>query len=308
MKRVFCLFLIILAVLPLCACESVSHGLDEGKITVVSTVFPPYDFVRQIAEDKVNCVILLSPGKDSHSFEPTPKDMLTLKECDVFIYGGGESDQWAQRLIESSLDEDAITVRMMDAVELLCSDGHSHHDEHGEHEYDEHVWTSPENAALICEGIAEALILKDKENEEFYKKRLNEYKAELEALSADIRETVNTAKRQFIVMADRFPLLYFAKEYSLDYLAAFPGCNSNTEPTPKVVAELIGKVKSEEIPVIFKLELSSGSTANAVSEATGAKVLTFHSCHNLSKEDFDMGETYLSLMRRNVESLKIALN
>lgn len=305
MKRAAALFLVFALLWAFTACDA----QDPDKISVVCTSFPAYDTVRQLAGDKAEYTMLLSPGKDDHSYEPTVKDILSIKKCDIFVYVGGEGDEWAKELLESSGNESMITVSMMEQVPLICAEDENHEDGHGHaHEYDEHVWTSPENMKLISKAVAEALSEKDPENKSFYAEAQLRYEAQLELLSQDIRKTVENGKRDYIVIADRFPLIYFAKEYSLSYYAAFPGCNEKTEPSPAVTAQLIEKVETEKLPAIFKLELSDGYVARAISEKTGAQILTFYACHNVSKADLQSGETYISLMRRNIEALAVALN
>ena len=308
MKRALALLLCLCIALPLCACTQGEP--NDGKLTVVSTVFPSYDFVKEIARDKVNNILLLPPGKDSHSYDPSARDIINVEKCELFIHTGGVSDKWVDTIL-SSANKDKKSVITMTELVSLYADEHEYeeHDEHShESEYDEHVWTSPENAKLIAKKICEALCEKDSENAQFYKENLNGFIARLDKLDKDIQSTVENGKRRFIAVADRFPLLYFARRYELDYASAFPGCSSKTEPSPSTVAALTDKVKSEGVSVIFKIELSDGKVASAVAEQTGAEILTFYTLHNVSKEDFENGEGYISLMEKNLQSLKKALN
>ncbi len=307
MKRTFLVFLCIIITLGLCACAE--KKIEDGKITVISTVFPSYDFVREIAKDRVNNILLLAPGKDSHSYDPSAKDIINVQNCELFIHTGGVSDAWVDKILKSANKSEDDVVTMTKLV-TLYADGHEYDEHVHEHEseYDEHVWTSPANAKLIAEYICMELCRKDKENAEFYKANTEDFIRRLEKLDDDIKDIVENGKRKFIAVADRFPLIYFTKHYVLDYVSAFPGCSSKTEPSPSTLAELTQKVKAENIPVVFKIELSDGKVANAVSEQTGAKILTFYTLHNISKEDFENGEGYISLMEKNAQSLKIALN
>lgn len=297
--------MILLCAVPLCSC-----GGDSGEkdIKIVSTIFPSYDFARNIAADNADVDMLISPGADSHSYDPTPKDMLAVNKCDIFIYVGGESDVWAEEILDSADNPDMIVIKLIDCTEeLYMEEGHDHDHEHAG-EYDEHVWTNPRNAMLICEKIADALCKVDSENEETYKANLASYNAELSSLDEAFKQTVANGKRNEIVFGDRFPLIYFAKAYGLEYHSAFPGCSSETEPSGATVASLINKVKEDKIPVVFYLELSDGKIADTICEATGAKKMCFHACHNVSKDDFEAGEGYIDLMKKNVEVLKAALN
>ncbi len=311
-KKIIPLFLsLAISACSFCGCGTKAEGANSEKIKVVATVFPAYDFARQVGGDNIELSLLLKPGTESHTYEPSPQDILEIKSADLFIYTGGESDVWIDGVL-SSLESDIKTVEMADCVELLCPDHEEEHDhdahDHDAHEYDEHVWTSPKNAMLISEKIAEALIEIDAQNKDEYKSAQESFSDELKALDADFSEVVSTAKRKTLVFGDRFPLLYFAHEYGLEYFAAFPGCSSESEPSAKTMAELTSKVTELSIPVVFYIEFSTQKIAQAISEQTGCETALFHSCHNVSLEDIDKGATYISLMRNNLELLQKALN
>lgn len=316
MKKIFCIILtaaIFLTVLSGCGNETISDKSSQ-KLSIVTTIFPQYDFARQIAGDKADVKMLLAPAQESHGFEPTPKDIISVHDCDLFIYTGGESEKWAQDILDSS-GKEIRTVSLMDCVSLFEEEEVSGMDEHSLHadekgdetEYDEHVWTSPKNAEAIVQKITEALCEIDPQNADYFKKNSDDYTNKLDDLDEKFKQTVENGKRKTVVFGDRFPLLYFVKQYGLDYYAAFPGCSEQTEASSATIAFLIDKVKDEKIPVVFKIELSNDNIAKAVAEPTNAKVMTFYSCHNISREDFDNGETYLSLMTKNVDALKSAL-
>lgn len=328
---------------------------DTGKISIVTTIFPPYDFVREIAGDHVELKMLLKPGEESHSYEPTPQDMIAIQKSDVFIYTGGENDVWVEAVLSSMPDSDRLTLKLVDCVDTVEeehvegmkeSPGHTHADHAGEehtveehtdeghtdedhadeehghedhageseleahsvHEIDEHVWTSPVNAALIVEQIKEVLVEADPSNRASYEKNAAAYEEALSELDQEFRNVTEHAERSMLIFGDRFPFRYFADEYGLDYYAAFPGCAGDTEPSAATMAFLIDKVKEEKVPAVLKMELSNADIANAIAEATGTEVRVFYSCHNLSAEDFENGETYLSMMQKNVETLKEVLN
>jgi len=290
--------------------DAVTRGAD-GKINVTVTNFPPYDFVRHIAGDKVNLTMLLPPGAESHSFEPAPKDIITIQNSAVFIHAGGESDAWVERILES-IDTDKIKILAMidavDAVEEEIVEGMEADEEEGdETAYDEHVWTSPRNAVLIVRAITELLCETDAANAEFYRQNAQIYTGQLDELDKQFQAVVNGARRTIMVFGDRFPFRYFADAYGLTYYAAFPGCSTETEPSAATVAFLINKIKAEKIPVVFYIELSNERMADTISGETGAKKLLLHACHNVSKRDFDAGLGYLDFMRRNVENLREAL-
>ncbi len=313
MKRTAAILIVLtLLCLPLAGCGAEAAEETDG-ISVVATVFAPYDFARQLVGDRGEVTLLLPPGSEAHSYEPSPKDIIEIQNCDVFIYVGGVSDAWVTDVLES-VGDGVRTVTLMDCVELLEEehvegmeiDEHEHDD--GEVEYDEHVWTSPRNAKLICEKIAAALSEADPEGEAEYSAALEGYCAELDELDAAFTDVVANGVRNTIVFGDRFPLLYFAKAYGLEYYAAWPGCADEAEPSAATVAFLIDKVNEENIPVVFHIELSNEDMADTICEATGAEKLLFSACHNVTRAQFEEGVTYLDLMWQNVDALKEALS
>ncbi|MBD5156697.1 MAG: zinc ABC transporter substrate-binding protein [Butyrivibrio sp.] len=324
MKKITVLVLAALAaVLALAGCAGAPEVSDgDGRLCVVSTIFAPYDFVRQIAGERVENSMLLKPGTDAHSYEPTPQDIIRLQKCDLFIYVGGENDAWVEDILSSMDTSSMRTIKLLDCVEERYEEefvegmdgGHSHEqdsDSDGHEpenaEWDEHVWTSPVNAALICEEIAETLTSLDSANADAYRSNTEKYVGELKELDADFRLVTKGTAGDTLVFGDRFPLRYFVEEYGLKYYAAFPGCASETEASAATVAFLIDEVKRDKIPIVFKIELSNENMARTVAEESGARVETFYTGHNLSRDDFENGETYVTLMRRNMELLKEAL-
>ena len=315
---------------------------ENRKISVVATIFPQYDFVRQIAGDNVELKMLLKPGEETHSYEPTPQDIIAIQNSDLFIYVGGENDAWVEDILESMPDNGRKTLKLVDCVDTVEEEhvegmkeerGHDHddhddhdeddaeheedeadHEEHGQeethsvHEIDEHVWTSPVNAVKIVEQIKEELCEIDPENASDYEENAEVYVAQLNELDQEFQDVVDHSKRKLMIFGDRFPFRYFAEAYDLDYYAAFSGCASDTEPSAATMAFLINKVRDENIKTVLKMELSNENIAKAIAEATNADVKEFYSCHNLTAEQFADGETYLSLMEKNVETLREVLN
>ena len=329
MRRVLCAVTAVLLAAALCGCgangrqrEGGSSGTPtptekKGKVQVVCTLFPYYDFARAIGGEDAEVTLLVAAGKEAHSFEPTPLDVIKLSKADVFLYNGGESEEWVGDILDAAGENIGVTAAMMELVDLAEEEvvegmQVSEHDEDGDEEeeieYDEHIWASPLLATDICRGICAALCEADPAHAADYEARLTAYLAELAELDEAFREVVENAARHTLVFGDRFPLLYFAKTYGLDYRAAFHGCASDTEPSLATLKYLIDKVNAEDIPAVYTIELSNQKIAQAIAETTGAKVLTFQSCQTVSREDFENGETYLSLMRRNVEALREGLN
>lgn len=286
----------------------------DGSLRIVTTIYAPYDFVKQIAGDKVSVRMLLSPGEESHSFDPSPKDLIDINECDLFIYNGGENDEWVNDILESM--DDVNTLKMMDCIDTLYKEEHEHGEhgheghthEHSDEEYDEHVWTSPINAAAIVKSITEELCVLDENNAEVYTDNGQAYTERLYELDKMINEVVSEASGRTITFGDRFALRYFTEQYGLSYHAAFPGCAADNEVNPRTIASLIDTVKKENIGVILKAELGNGLVAESIARETGAKVETFYSCHNVSKEEYDRGFGYIDMMEHNAAVLREALN
>ena len=341
---------------------------ENGKLKVAVTLFPYYDFVRQIAGNQVDLQMVIPAGMDSHSFEPTPADIRTIQHADILISNGGTMEHWLDETL-AALDTTNMTIVTMmdyvDAVEEEIVEGmedadhdhdhthvyvaadhdhsgetpeehaahahedddhdhsgetpeehavHSHeedtrsyvdHDGHEEEiEYDEHIWTSPVNAMKLVDVIGDTLAEADPAHADTYHQRAENYKKELEEIDAGFREVSANRKRNMIVMGDKFPFRYLADEYQLDYRAAFSGCSSDTEPSAKTIAYLIDKVKEEQIPTVYYLELSSHRVSEIIGEETGAEPLLLHSCHNVTRAQFDAGVTYVQLMRQNIENLR----
>ena len=287
---------------------------DDGKLKIISSVFASYDFAKQVVGDKGDVSLLLAPGVECHSYEPTAKDIIDIMNCDVFIYVGGDSEEWIGDVLKNIDNDDMEVIVLTECVDLVeeeITEGMQTEHEHEEEEhtdYDNHVWTSPVNAIKIVDKITDTICSLDEENSEYYKKNAADYIAELSELDSDFREVCENGKRKTVVFGDRFPLRYFVEEYDLEYYAAFPGCSGETEPSSATVTFLVDKIKQDKIPVVFCIELSNGKMADIISEATGAKKIVFNSCHNITKDEFEKGETYLSLMRKNVGYLQEALN
>ena len=305
--------------LLLSACgQSVEEDTDPDQLTVVATVFPAYDFARAVGGDLADVQLLLPPGTESHSYEPTPADILAVQDCDLFIYLGGESDTWVETILES-VELRGQTLRMVDCVPLLeeetvegmesYEEGHDHdHDEApglGEVVgYDEHVWTSPKNAALITRAVGDKLAELDPANADTYAANSADYAAQIEDLDREFADFFAGVEDRTMVFGDRFPLRYFAEEFNIDYYAAFPGCSTQTEPSAATIAFLTDKVREEQIPTVWYIEFSNHLVADSIAESAGVKTAMFHTCHNVSADDLAAGATYVSLMEQNLETLR----
>ena len=308
-----------------CAAPSAPAETDGGRPLVTATVFPAYDLARAVCGDLARVELLLPPGAESHSYEPTPRDILNVGASTLFIYVGGESDAWVDTLLES-VDGGVNAMKMTDCVELKEEDAlegmthrdHGHdddddHDGHGAHgegevlEYDEHVWTSPVNAAAITRAVGERMAQADPANASAYRANAAAEVEKLEELDRSFRAFFDTVEQKTMVFGDRFPLRYFADEYGLECYAAFPGCSTQTEPSAATVAFLTRKVREEGLGTVYYIEFSNHLVADSIAEAAGAQTALFHSCHNVSQAELDAGATYLSLMEQNLETLRATM-
>lgn len=314
----------------------------KEPLKVVTTVFPYYDFTRQISgalleSGQVELELIVPAGMDSHSFEPTPADIMKIQDADLIICNGGAMEQWFERVMDSLDTQNQRVITMMDYVDTVeeeivegmeaeehdhshdhvhpagtpeeGEEGHLYDDGHEQEiEYDEHIWTSPVNAMTLSEVIAGTLCEVDGRNQEIYRENLAEYEEKLSALDQKFRDIVEHGRRRLVVFGDKFPLRYFFDEYGLEYRAAFSGCSTDTEPSAKTIAYLIDKVRELDIPAVYYLELSSHRVAEIIGEETGAEPLLFHSCHNVTRREFDSGVTYLELMEQNAVNLSKGLN
>ena len=324
MKRIFPA---LCALLLLTACGPDLPPEHSERLQIVAAVFPAYDFARAAAGEQADVTLLLPPGVESHSYEPTPADILRVQRCDLFIYLGGESDAWVETIL-SAIDMEGTALRMVDCVDLLEEQeregmqslpGHSHNHEHEDHDHDqesqglgvvtgmdEHVWTAPENAAAITRIIGGTLAGLDPEHGEAYRTAAEAYAAEIDRLDAKFSAFFDGLDDRTIIFGDRFPLLYFAEAYDLDYYVAFPGCGAQTEPSAATVAFLTEKGREKGLSTVWYLEFSNHLVADSIAEAAGAGTAMFHTCHNVSKAELEAGATYVSLMEGNLQTLKAA--
>ena len=315
-RKTIALAICILLLLPgLVACAPQASVAKTDGISIVSTVFPSYDFARQItAGTNANVVMLLQPGEEVHSFDPTSQDIIRVQSADLFAYVGGENDVWVENVL-AGLDKSVHTFKMMGYVTLYPEELVEGMQPEAEQAasatetaaWDEHVWTAPVNAIAIVKAMTSELVAIDPANATTYQANSDAYVKQLESLDQSFRDVVNSAVRKTVVFADRFPIRYFVEEFGLSYYAAFPGCSADTEPSAATLAGLIDHVKTEQIPYVFYIEMSNQKMADTVCEETGAQKLLFHTCHNVTKTEFESGATYLSLMQNNVLALQKAL-
>lgn len=304
MKKIISIFLLFVVTFAFCSCGEVERS--TGKISVVTTIFPYYDFARSVSKGTCDVDMLLKPGSDVHSFEPTPSDILKIRNADLFIYNGGESDEWVDSILESLGDTDKpVVMKMTDYVKPLTEMDADHH---AEDEEDEHIWTSLDNAKTLVSKISDEVSKLDQKHKTVYNKNSLDYIEKISKVQSEIENTVNSSESKKIVVGDRFPLLYFATEFSLDWECAFPGCSTETEPSLDRLSKLTDTIEKDKIKTILKLEMSENKVADTLADETNTKVRTFYSAESVSKEDFANNVTYVDLMERNNNALKEALS
>ena len=345
MKKIIFAFSILMLLLCMVSCKnksvissenSVKHTSEDKKIKIVTTIYPEYDWVKNIIkgkEENFDISILMTSGVDLHNFQPTAKDILDIGTADLFIYVGGESDKWADGAIRQAVNKDLKTINLMELLkdkvkveelkEGMEDEEHHHDEENGEEhhedednheeelEYDEHVWLSLNNAMVVCAELEKEIVSLDPKNVETYGGNLTSYFVELKKLDDEYKNLVSSAKRKVLLFGDRFPFRYMFDDYGLDYYAAFKGCSAETEASFKTIKFLADKLSEEKFPYVMKIERSDDKIARAVidnSDNKDAKIETMYSIQAVSNDDIKNGETYLSYMKNNLEVLKKVLN
>ncbi len=293
---------------------------DGSRIQVVCTTFPAYDWVRELTrgrEDGFEVTYLLEQGTDMHSFQPTAEDILRISQCDLFVYVGGESDKWAEDAIKGATNKEMKAFSLLGELgssaktEEVKEGMQAEHEEETEHddapEYDEHVWLSVKNAKTLCEKLSAELQTIDADNKETYAADLSAYLEKLTALDSDIRALADRAKNKTLIFGDRFPFRYFTDDYGFDYYAAFAGCSAETEASFETVTFLAAKIDELGAKTVYTIENSDQRIAQAVidsSKAKDAKTAVLDSIQSVSADRIAAGETYLSIMQKNLDTLK----
>ena len=319
-------------IVPFCAsCNTTGSG---DKMSIVTTIFPEYDWVMNILgekKDNADVTLLLDNGIDLHSYQPTPKDIVTISKCDLFIYVGGESDEWVDDALKQAINKDMKVINLMETlgdavkeeevIEGMEEEDHDHdheegedhdhdHEEEEEVEYDEHVWLSLKNAEVIVKEIGKSLSVIDKENADYYNANVTTYVNKLKDLDSRYDAAVKAGTKDTLLFADRFPFRYLVDDYNLKYYAAFVGCSAETEASFETIKFLANKVDELGLNVILMIESSDGGIANTVKDATTNKnqtIMTMDSLQSASTKEYKAGRNYLSVMEQNLTVLKDAV-
>ena len=291
----------------------------EKPLKIVATVFPIYDWTREIAGDNAEITMLLDSGVDLHSFQPTAQDILKIADCDVFIYVGGESDQWVDATVASAGNPNLIIINLLEALgdrareEETVEGMESEAEEDGEEseaEMDEHIWLSLRNAKILTGTIADALAAADADSADAYRERAAAYGEKLDALDQAYREATEGAAVRTLLFGDRFPFRYLAEDYGLNYYAAFAGCSAETEASFETIMFLAGKVDELGLKTILKVEKTDGRIAETIVASTRTKdqqIVTMNAMQTITAQDVQDGACYLTIMEQNLEALKEAV-
>lgn len=318
MKRIIYFLTAAMMIFSLAGCSTEKNS-DDGTLKIVAAGFAEYDWVKEILGEKADdaeLTYLLENGVDMHSFQPSVNDIMKISQCDMFIYTGGESDQWAQDAIKEADNKNLIAVSLIDVLgdsvkTEEIAEGMESEEAEEEPETDEHVWLSLKNAETLCSYITEKLSEIDSENAEIYRENNKAYLEKLSGLDRKYQETVNSSERSVLLFADRFPFRYLIDDYGLDYYAAFPGCSAETQASFETVTFLAGKINKLKLPAVITIDGSDNKIADTViNESTekNQEVLTMDSMQSINMEDIKNGVDYLSVMEKNLETIKKALN
>ena len=327
LKKLISILLLALLLINLTSCgdsQPASTGTtSSNKLKIVATIFPIYDWAKQIAGDYAEVEMLISSGVDLHSFQPSVDDIITISDCDVFIYVGGTSDTWTDDVLAQIKGKKPVVVSLMDVlansikeeelVEGMQEDPDEHEEDHHHTgiEYDEHVWLSLKNAGASCEAICDALSSIDKKHSDQYKENYNKYFTSLHEMDEKYFASIQSAKHDTVLFGDRFPFRYLTDDYGIKYYAAFVGCSAESEASFETIIFLANKVDELSLSTILIIETSDGSIAETIRSNTSSKdqkILTMDSMQSCTKEDVDNGLSYLQVMESNLSTLLQALS
>ena len=308
-KKLIKVLLASLLVITISGCNIETDKKDKDKFQIMTTLFPQYDFSKEIVKDKGEVSLLIPPGVEAHSYEPTPQDIVKIRKADVFIYTSDYMEPWAKKMIDEISEEDLLVINLSENLELIDIEGHDDHD-HDHEEIDAkdpHTWLDPIYAQQMVNNIANKLKIIDKDNAEYYENNANAYIKDLKQLDADFISMLEKTSKDTIIYGGHFAFGYFTKRYNLKHISPYVGFSPNAEPTPSRIVELIETLEESDAKVIYYEELVDPKVAEIISEQTGAKMLLLHGAHNISKAELNDEITYLEIMYDNLEKLKEGL-
>lgn len=307
MKKIIKISLFVLSLLFISGC---SEPVGSNKLQVVTTIFPIYDMVRSVGDDLVDVSLMVAPGQDIHSYDPSTSDIIEAKKCDILIYIGDYMETWIPD-ISSSTEDDQLVVELSsdERIELESLEHYEYHNHDHKHNHnaDMHIWTNPRYAIIMVEQISNSLIMLDPNNENKYREKANAYINELQNIIGEITNIVTNAKRNTLYFGSPFAFYYFTREFKLEHLSIYDTCSIEVEPTIDKIIEMNTKLKDNNVPVLYTKELLNDSIARKVIEGSNAEICLLHSGHNVSIDDFNQGITFLEIWRNNIEALKRGL-
>ncbi len=292
------------------SCEKRDAKTQERtkKISIVTSLFPLYDFAREIAKDRANIIMLLPPGMETHSFDPRPSDISALHNADVFIYTNIYMEPWVENILKGISNQNLLIIDSSIGVNFLkAEDHHAHKKKHKHGLLDPHIWLDFSNARIMIDNISEGLIKKDPNNADFYRNNAERYKTRLVEIDDKFKKSLTNCKKDIFISGGHLSFAYLAKRYNLRYISAYDSLSPETEPKPKSLTKIIATIKQQELGHIFYEELITPRIAETISKETGVSLLMLNAAHNISKDEFASGATFTSLMEKNLQNLMVAL-
>lgn len=306
-NRVLSLLILVLMILTFSGCKDEPA---DGKMKIVTTIFPQYSFVKEIVKDNCNVELVLKPGQDSHNFDPSVATVLAINKADMFIYTGEYMETWANKIIKNLKENGPVVVESSKGIKFEVVE--EHQDEHEEeesheHEYDPHIWTNIKYSIIMVQNISSAICALDPDNSEFYKQNTDEYLKQLTSLDQQFQTLVDNSTNKTLYFVSPFSFYYFVKEYGLDYVSLYSTCSTEVEPTATAITQMISQIKANNVKYIYKKELVSSSVPTTIANNTNTTILTLHSAHNVTVDEFKNNISYLKIMQQNLEVLKVGL-
>lgn len=302
MRKIISVAIILGSFLILSGCN---NTIDNGKKNIVTTIFPIYDIVRAISNDTVNIDLMISPGQDIHSYDPSTDDIINVKKSDLFIYIGDNMETWVQDLTKNESDMFILEIAHDERIKLSSLEHHEHHDH--DHNVDMHIWTNPYYVLIMVELISNALIEINPSYKEMYENNALEYTKELNKIIEDIKKIVDNKKRDTLYFGAPFAFYYFTTAFGLEHRTVYDTCSIEVEPTIDKILAVNKEIIDNNIPVVYTKELLNDNIARKLIEGSNAKLIVLHSGHNVSSSDFKKGITFLEIWHNNIEALKEGL-
>lgn len=298
-----CIVLVCISIL-LTSCQVKNgKGIETKELKVVTSLFPLYDFAKNVGGQKVDVILLLPPGTEPHGFEPRPGDITKIHKADIFVYTGRHMEPWVEDILNGINRKNLMVIDTSKDIQL--AEGYMNHD--SKHGFDPHVWLDLSNAQKMVDTIRDGFITKDPAHKDYYSQNAEGYKTRLHELDKRFKDSFVTCKKDVFIHGGHFAFGYFAKRYNLKYLSAYKGFSPDAEPTPRNLIELSKKLKQNNVEYIYYEELIMPRVAETIARETGAKLLMLHAAHNVTRDDMNKGVTFLSIMEQNLRNLKIGL-